>query len=108
MYIHMLIYICIYVCLCDRVVAVFEQLYSQLNVTYDGFIRTTSEAHTNVAQNVFRRAREAGDIYFGQYSGWYNVRLESFVPEKEAENANFTDILTGVALEHVEEEVCRM
>jgi hypothetical protein len=22
---------------------------------------------------VFRRAREAGDIYFGQYSGWYNT-----------------------------------
>ena len=66
-------------------------------------MRTTSEAHKHVAQNVFRRAREAGDIYFGQYSGWYNERLESFVPATEAQQSNFTDTLTGVALQRIDE-----
>jgi len=90
--------------LCDRVVASFVRLYGALNISYNGFIRTTSEAHKRVAQNVFRRARAAGDIYLGQYSGWYNVRLETFVPETEAQNANFTDTLSGAPLQRVEEE----
>jgi len=90
--------------MCNRIVASFEKLYSQLNVSYDGFIRTSSEPHKAVAQAVFRRARAAGDIYLGNYSGWYNVRLESFVPEMEAEQANYSDPVTGAPLQRVEEE----
>ena len=89
--------------MCDRIVGNFEALYAQLSISHDGFIRTTSRAHKAVAQEVFRRAYAAGDIYLGNYSGWYNVRLESFVPEAEAEQTNFTDALTGAGLQRVEE-----
>lgn len=47
------------------------------------FVRTSSPEHAEVAREVFKRASDAGDIYLDTYSGWYNTREETFVPDGE-------------------------
>ena len=49
-----------------------------LNVSYDGFIRTTDEHHVKAVQKIFRKLYDQGDIYKGEYEGWYCTPCESF------------------------------
>jgi methionyl-tRNA synthetase len=55
----------------------------KLNVSYDRFIRTTEEAHYKSSQAIWRKMADAGDIYLGNYEGWYSVRDEAFYAESE-------------------------
>ncbi|MGH2372669.1 MAG: methionine--tRNA ligase [bacterium] len=67
----------------DRISQAFRVLWGQLNIEYDGFIRTTDPGHAKVVQRVFSRLYERGDIYKGTYEGWYCPPCESFYPEGE-------------------------
>ena len=67
----------------DRISQAFRVLWGQLNIEYDGFIRTTDPRHAKVVQRVFSRLYERGDIYKGTYEGWYCPSCESFYPEAE-------------------------
>jgi len=70
--------------LADRVVAVFEELWKELHVTHDDFIRTTSPRHKQGVQKIVEQLLASGDIYLGEYSGWYDEGQEEFVTETEA------------------------
>ncbi len=67
----------------DDVSGAFRGLWTQLNIAYDGFIRTTEPRHEQVVQRIFARLYERGDIYKGTYEGWYCPSCESFYPEGE-------------------------
>lgn len=67
--------------LCDEVVLNFQKLWKRLNIENDDFIRTTDVRHEKVVQEIFRRLMENGDIYKGDYEGWYCVPCETYVPE---------------------------
>lgn len=69
--------------LCDEVVQNFERLWKVLNIQNDDFIRTTQPRHEKVVQEVFRRLMASGDIYKGEYEGWYCVPCETYVPEAQ-------------------------
>lgn len=69
--------------LCDEVVQNFERLWKTLNIQNDDFIRTTQPRHEKVVQEVFRRLMSTGDIYKGEYEGWYCVPCETYVPEAQ-------------------------
>lgn len=71
--------------LCDEVVQNFEKLWGVLNIKNDDFIRTTEPRHEKVVQEVFRRLLASGDIYKGEYEGWYCVPCETYVPEAQME-----------------------
>jgi methionyl-tRNA synthetase len=62
---------------------VFQRLQEKLNISFDRFIRTTDEDHIEASLEIWRRMNEAGDIYLGNYSGWYSVRDERFFTEAE-------------------------
>ena len=51
----------------DKIVALFKQLWKELNISNDDFIRTTEERHKKVVQMLFQRAYDKGDIYLGKY-----------------------------------------
>ena len=74
--------------LADRVVAVFESVWKELDITNDDFIRTTSRS-AQVGRAEDRRAScvANGDIYLGGYEGWYDEGQEEFVTETEAKAA---------------------
>ena len=67
----------------DGIVALFKQLWKELNITNDDFIRTTEERHKKVVQMLFQRAYDKGDIYLGKYEGWYCIPDETFWPENK-------------------------
>lgn len=62
----------------DRVVGDFKTVWKKLQISYDEFVRTSSENHIAVVEKVFNRLVESDDIYLGEYSGWYCISCESF------------------------------
>ena len=71
--------------LADRVVAGYHDTWKLLEISNDDFIRTTEERHERVVQHVFRKLRDADDLYLGRYEGWYCVSCESFVKQTKDE-----------------------
>ncbi len=67
----------------DRISAFFRQTWDQLDISYDAFIRTTAPEHVKVVQSVLNKVYEAGDIYFGEYGGFYCFGCERFYLERE-------------------------
>ena len=67
----------------DEISGQFRALWPQLNIDYDGFIRTTDEAHKRSVQALLQRLYDQGDIYFGEYGGHYCYGCERFYTEKE-------------------------
>ncbi len=93
--------------LCDRNAATFEDMTKNLCMSHDKFIRTTSKAHQESVQAIWKKLEANGDIYLDKYAGWYSVREEGYFDEKEL----VTDPETGLKLtpngtevEWVEEE----
>ena len=67
--------------LADRVVEAYHRTWKLLEISNDDFIRTTEERHERVVQHVFQKLHDAGDLYLGEYRGWYCVSCEAFVKE---------------------------
>jgi methionyl-tRNA synthetase len=65
--------------LTTEVAAEFRALWDRLGLTYDDFIRTTSERHKQGVQTLWRKIRDNGHIYRGQYIGQYCVFDELYV-----------------------------
>lgn len=86
-----------------QVVSMFQQLWKELNISNDDFIRTTEERHSRVVQMLFQRAYDKGDIYKGKYEGWYCVPCESFWPENKLDEHHLCPDC-GRPLQRVSEE----
>jgi methionyl-tRNA synthetase len=67
----------------DEVAATFRQMCVDLHISNDDFIRTTEPRHHRAAQEIWRRVAANGDIYKGDYEGWYCTVDEIFVPETQ-------------------------
>ena len=62
----------------DRVAAEIKSICNLMNVSYDGFIRTTDEQHEKIVQKIFKKLYDQGDIYKSSYEGLYCTPCESF------------------------------
>ncbi|WP_462421816.1 methionine--tRNA ligase [Salinicoccus sp. Marseille-QA3877] len=60
-----------------------KELWSLLEITNDQFIRTTDDFHKKAVQQIFEQLLEQGDIYLGEYEGWYSVEDEEFFTESQ-------------------------
>lgn len=69
--------------LTNEVAPLFVELCRKLNISNDDFIRTTEERHIKVVQQILTDLHAKGDIYKAEYKGFYSVRQEQFVLEKE-------------------------
>ena len=86
----------------DTVSASFRKLWTRLNISHDDFIRTSQPRHKAVAQRVFQKAYEKGDIYKGLYEGWYCIPDETFLLESELRSGNCP--ICGRSVEWITEE----
>jgi methionyl-tRNA synthetase len=68
---------------CDRMAEAFKGVWARLDISYDDFIRTTEERHKKSVQALIQKSYDSGDIYPGEYEGWYCVSCESFKQEKD-------------------------
>lgn len=62
----------------DNMVDGIKKLWAKMEISYDDFIRTTDEMHEKVVQQIFQKLYDKGDIYLGEYEGYYCVQCESF------------------------------
>ncbi|WP_373836092.1 class I tRNA ligase family protein, partial [Jeotgalibaca arthritidis] len=60
-----------------------QNLWKQLEISNDQFIRTTDQHHIEAVQAIFERLIEQGDIYLGEYEGWYSVSDEEYFTETQ-------------------------
>lgn len=89
----------------DGIVAKIKDLWRVLDITYDGFIRTTDDDHKRTVQWIFNKLYENQDIYKKNYESWYCVGCESFYTETQARS--FPGMVCpdhGKPLERVQEE----
>ncbi|MYD51103.1 MAG: methionine--tRNA ligase [Dehalococcoidia bacterium] len=85
----------------DRMVVRFQDAWNNLNISHDDFIRTTERRHTRLVESILRSLWDKGDIYFGEYVGWYCVPDERFWTEKDLVDAKCPDC--GRAVEKISE-----
>ncbi len=67
----------------DEIVAGIKDLWKTMEISYDDFIRTTEPRHVKRVQELFMKMYENGDIYKGEYKGWYCTPCESFWTENQ-------------------------
>ncbi|MGM1020681.1 MAG: methionine--tRNA ligase [Bacillota bacterium] len=67
----------------DDIVAGIQDLWRKLDISNDDFIRTTEERHKSVVQEIFDRLLKQGDIYKGEYEGWYSIPDETYYTETQ-------------------------
>ncbi len=67
----------------DKMAADVKKLWKTLDISYDKFIRTTDDYHKAAVQKIFDQLLEQGDIYLGEYEGWYSVSDEEFFTETQ-------------------------
>jgi methionyl-tRNA synthetase len=61
----------------------FVDLWKKLDVKYDEWAETTSERHKKVVQGILQRLFDEGQIYKDKQAGYYSVRQEQFLTDKE-------------------------
>ncbi|HWL25004.1 MAG TPA: methionine--tRNA ligase [Ureibacillus sp.] len=79
-----------------------KKLWEQMDISYDDFIQTTQSRHVNSVEVIFQKFLDNGDIYKGEYEGWYCTPCESFYTETQLDNGNCPDC--GRAVHKVKEE----
>ena len=87
----------------DEIVANFKKLWELMEIDYDDFIRTTDKRHEVIVQKIFRQLYEQGDIYKGEYEGWYCTPCEAHWTETQLKEGHICPDC-GRPVERVREE----
>ena len=69
--------------LADRNSAIFRAMVEAVGASNDDYIRTTEPRHYRACQAIWKAMEANGDIYLGNYGGWYSVRQEAYFDEGE-------------------------
>ncbi|MBC2244848.1 methionine--tRNA ligase [Listeria booriae] len=69
----------------DDIAAGFKELWEKLEISNTDFIRTTEPRHKDGVTKIFQKLLDQGDIYLGQYEGWYSVSDEEYFTETQLE-----------------------
>lgn len=92
----------------DGIVANVKKLWELMDVSYDGFIRTTDDYHVAAVQKIFKRLYDQGDIYKAEYEGWYCTPCESFWTETQLVDGKCPDCGRPVELTREESYFFRL
>ncbi len=86
----------------DEVAGTIRGLFDLMNTSYDKFMRTTDKDHELQIQKIFKKLYDQGDIYKGEYEGWYCKACESFYTETQLVDGKCPDC--GGPVEKAKEE----
>ena len=67
----------------DKMAEQAKELWKKMDIQYDDFIQTTEERHEKIVQKIFDKFMEQGDIYKGEYEGWYCVPCETYFTQTQ-------------------------
>ena len=86
----------------DLIAEETKVLWEKLEIEYDTFIRSTEDQHEEDVKNIFTKLYDQGDIYKGEYKGYYCTPCETFWTEAQLEDGKCPDC--GRDVEYQEEE----
>ena len=84
---------------------VWKALAAKLELTIDDFIRTTEARHKQVVQAILSRLYAEGFFYKAAYKGFYSVKEETFLTEKDRLPDGSFPASYGEVIELVEENI---
>jgi methionyl-tRNA synthetase len=61
----------------------YKQIWSDLKISNDFFVRTTDPRHEKFIQELIQKSYDNGDIYPGEYEGWYCSSCEAYYKEED-------------------------
>lgn len=67
----------------DEMAEEAKKLWKLMDISYDNFIRTTDEKHCRAVQKIVEKFLKNGDIYKGEYEGWYCMPCENYFTETQ-------------------------
>lgn len=67
----------------DSVANEIKRIWDLMDASYNNFVRTTDKHHKEIVQKIFNKLYEQGDIYKGEYEGWYCTPCESFFTDSQ-------------------------
>src|SRR5579859_4304066 len=82
----------------------FEATWPRLEVKTDDFIRTTEPRHESRVAELWETIARKGDLYLGDYEGWYCVGCEELKTENELEQPGNLCPLHKTPVERVKEQ----
>ncbi|MGH7244972.1 MAG: methionine--tRNA ligase [Phycisphaerales bacterium] len=82
----------------DKNAEEFKKAFAFMNCSNDDFIRTTEDRHKSKVLEYIRALQKKGDIYLGDYVGWFDESQEEYLTETAAKEANFVSPVTGKPL----------
>ncbi|MBQ4429584.1 MAG: methionine--tRNA ligase [Clostridia bacterium] len=88
----------------DDIVKGFHSLWELMDISHDGFVRTTDDYHIACVQKVFKKLYEKGDIYKSSYKGMYCTPCESFWTDTQLKESGGVCPDCGRPVEEVQEE----
>ena len=86
----------------DSMTVNFQNLWKQLEISNDAFIRTTDREHIAVVQELLQKLYDKGEIERRTYEGWYCTPDERFWTEKEIVEGKCPDC--GRPVERIHED----
>ena len=84
--------------LADENAAEFQKVMGLFDLTIDDFIRTTEPRHIEQVQAFVKRLHEKGDIYLGEFEGWYDEGQEEYHTETNAKEMEYKSPISGKPL----------
>ncbi len=82
----------------DEIVAWIKELWEELDIAYDDFIRTTEDRHKEKVAAIFTKFYEQDDVYKGKYEGWYCTPCEAYWTERQLAESKCPDCGRDVEL----------
>ena len=82
----------------DQNAAAFGDVFERLEMTHDDFVRTSSERHKTKVTEYVSALLASGDVYEGEYEGWYDAGQEEYVPENKAKETDYKSPVNGKPL----------
>ncbi len=82
----------------DNNAKAFREVFKRLEMTNDDFVRTSSERHKAKVTEYVAALKKTGDVYEGEYEGWYDAGQEEYVPENKAKETDYKSPVNGKPL----------
>ncbi|MGB0768976.1 MAG: class I tRNA ligase family protein, partial [Phycisphaeraceae bacterium] len=82
----------------DQNAAAFKGVFEKLEMTNNDFVRTSSDRHKEKVIEYVAALLKSGDVYEGEYVGWYDAGQEEYVPENKAKDNDYKSEVNGKPL----------
>lgn len=79
----------------DKNAAEFRKAFAFIASSHDDFIRTTEVRHTERVRRYIEAMKGTGDVYLGDYVGWYDPSQEEYLTETVAREHEYNSPVTG-------------